>query len=67
VVVIRNGWPSYWLGDAMWSISDFPGDGISYEESKVFMNLTKDAIRQAPEYYVPPVGTEDHHTRDFRD
>ena len=39
-------------------------DGISYEESKVFVNLTKEAIRQEPEYHVPPVGTADLDKRD---
>jgi hypothetical protein len=27
---------------------------ISYEESKVFVKLTKEAILKAPEYHVPP-------------
>jgi uncharacterized protein YrrD len=63
-LVVKTG--HWFLGkEVLISLSKI--DGISYEESKVFMNLTKDAIRQAPEYYVPPVGTEDHHTRDFRD
>ena len=137
------GWPSYWLGDLMWGISDFPAvppppgpfpsvktnasgdhqrrvdphlrstqalsgyhiqtgegtighvtdfmmddnswairhvvvetghwfsgkeilistnhiDWISYEESKVFVNVTKEAILQAPEYHVPPLGAAYH-------
>jgi hypothetical protein len=27
---------------------------ISYEESKVFVSLTKESILKAPEYHVPP-------------
>jgi len=136
------GWPSYWLGDSMWGISDFPAvppptrplssekpntsgghderfdphlrstqamsgyeiqasdgtighvsdfimdekrwairrlvaetghwfsgkevliplskiDRISYEESKVFVNLTKEAILQAPEFHVPTLGANE--------
>jgi hypothetical protein len=33
---------------------------ISYAESKVFVNLTKEAILQAPQCHIPPVGTADH-------
>jgi sporulation protein YlmC with PRC-barrel domain len=40
---------------------------ISYVESKVFVNLTKEAIRKASECDVFPVGAEYHHTWDFRD
>jgi hypothetical protein len=35
-------------------------DRISYEESTVFVNLTKEDIRQEPEYHVPPLGAADH-------
>jgi len=36
-------------------------DRISYEESKVFVNVTKDAILKAPEYHMPlgPVNMQD--------
>jgi sporulation protein YlmC with PRC-barrel domain len=40
---------------------------ISYVESKVFVSLTKEAIRKASECDVFPVGAEYHHTWDFRD
>jgi hypothetical protein len=35
-------------------------DGISYEKSEVLAKLTKEAIRQEPEYHDPPVGIADH-------
>ena len=38
---------------------------ISYEESKVFVNVTKEAILKAPEYHVPPLGTAYRDTRNF--
>ncbi len=31
-------------------------DRISYEESKVFVNVTKQAILEAPQYHVSPLG-----------
>ena len=31
-------------------------DRINYEDSKVFVNLTKEAILQAPEFRVPTLG-----------
>ncbi len=42
-------------------------DRISYEESKVFVNVTKEAIQEAPEYRVPPLGAACHDTRNFDD
>jgi sporulation protein YlmC with PRC-barrel domain len=42
-------------------------DRISYLESKVFVNLTKEAIRKAPEYNVFPVDAKDHHIQNFAD
>jgi hypothetical protein len=41
-------------------------DRISYVESKVVVNLTKEAIRKAPEFDILPIGAEVHHTWDFR-
>jgi len=38
---------------------------ISYEESKVFVNVTKDAILEAPQYYVSPLGEAYGDTRNF--
>jgi len=31
-------------------------DRINYGDSKVFVNLTKEAILQAPEFHVPTLG-----------
>jgi hypothetical protein len=42
-------------------------DRIGYDESKVFVNVTKEAILQAPEYHVPPLGATYHDTRNFDD
>lgn len=42
-------------------------DRISYEESKVFVNVTKEAIQKAPESHVPPLGAAYHDTRNFDD
>jgi hypothetical protein len=47
---------------------EFPADGfdrISYEESKVFVNVTKKAIREAPQYHVTPLGEAYGDTRNF--
>jgi hypothetical protein len=35
-------------------------DWISCDESKVFVNLTKESVRQEPEYCVPQVGNAVH-------
>jgi hypothetical protein len=40
-------------------------DRISYEESKVFVNVTKDAILEAPQYHVSPLGEAYGDTRNF--
>jgi sporulation protein YlmC with PRC-barrel domain len=60
-LVVETG---HWLSGKEVLISLSKIDRISYEESKVFVNLTKEAIQQAPEYYVPPVDTADHDKRD---
>lgn len=33
---------------------------ISYDESKVFVNLTREAIQQAPEFHIPPISGTGH-------
>ena len=58
-LVVETG---HWFSGKEVLISPGEIDRISYAESKVFVNLTKDAIRKAPEYDVFPVGTEYHHT-----
>ena len=50
-LVVETG---HWFSGKEVLISLSKIDGISYEESKVFVNLTKEAIRQEPEYHVPP-------------
>jgi len=40
-------------------------DQISYEESKVFVNVTKEAILEAPQYHVSPLGEAYGDTRNF--
>ena len=40
-------------------------DRISYEESKVFVNVTKEAILEAPQYHVSPLGESYGDTRNF--
>jgi sporulation protein YlmC with PRC-barrel domain len=40
---------------------------ISYEESKVFVSVTKEAILKTPEYHVPPLGAAYHDTWNFDD
>ena len=60
-LVVETG---HWFSGKEVLISLSKIDGISYEESKVFVNLTKEAIRQEPEYHVPPVRTADLDKRD---
>ena len=38
---------------------------ISYEDSKVFVDVTKESIQHAPEYHVPPLGAAYHDSRGF--
>ena len=40
-------------------------DRISYEESKVFVNVSKEAIMEAPQYHVSPLGETYGDTRNF--
>jgi hypothetical protein len=40
-------------------------DRISYEESKVFVNVSKEAILEAPQYHVSPLGETYGDTRNF--
>ena len=41
--------------------------GISYDESKLFVDVTNDAIQQGAEYQIPPLGAGYHDTRGFDD
>jgi hypothetical protein len=51
----------HWFSGKEVRISLSKIDRIGYLESKVFVNLTKEAIRKAPEYNVFSVDAEDHH------
>ena len=53
--VVKTG---HWFAGKQIAISPKHIDRISFEESKVFVNVTKEAILEAPEYYVPPFGSE---------
>ena len=53
-LVVETG---HWFSGKEVLISPSKIDRISYVDSKVFVNLTKEAIRKAPEYDVFPVGT----------
>jgi uncharacterized protein YrrD len=44
----------HWFSSKEIVISPKHIDRISYDESKVFVSVTKEAILKAPEYYVPP-------------
>jgi hypothetical protein len=45
-----------WFSGKEMVISPSRIDRISYEDSMVFVNLTKEAILEAPEFHVPTVG-----------
>ena len=49
-LVVETG---HWFSGKEVLISLSKIDGISYEESKVFVNSTMETIRQEPEYHVP--------------
>ena len=52
-LVVETG---HWYSHKEIVISPKHIDRISYEESKVFVNVTKKAILEAPQYHVSPVG-----------
>ncbi len=52
-LVVETG---HWFAGKQIAISPKQIDRISSQESKVFVNVTKKAILEAPEYYVPPFG-----------
>lgn len=61
-LVVETG---HWLSGKEIVISPKHIDCISYEESKVFVNVTREAIRQAPEYHVPQSAAAYHDTRNL--
>jgi hypothetical protein len=56
-LVVETG---HWFSRRKIVISPKDIDCISYEESKVFVNSTKEAILEAPEYHVPSLGRRFH-------
>ena len=61
-LVIETG---HWFSGKEIVVSPKQIDRISYEESKVFVKVTKEAILETPEYHVPPLGAAYHDTRNF--
>ncbi|HEY5811614.1 MAG TPA: PRC-barrel domain-containing protein [Terrimicrobiaceae bacterium] len=61
-LVVETG---HWFSGKEIVISPKHINRISYEESKVFVNVTREAIREAPEYHVPPSDAAYHDTRNF--
>jgi uncharacterized protein YrrD len=61
-LVVETG---HWYSHKEIVISPKHIDRISYEESKVFVNVTKQAILEAPQYHVTPLGEAYGDTRNF--
>jgi uncharacterized protein YrrD len=61
-LVVETG---HWYSRKEIVISPKHIDRISYEESKVFVNVTKEAILEAPQYHVSPLGEAYGDTRNF--
>ena len=59
-LVVETG---HWYSGKEIVISPKHIDRISYEESKVFVNVTKEAIQDAAEYQIPNAAYQD--TRNF--
>src|SRR6266487_3629064 len=60
-----EGETGHWYSHKEIVISPKHIDRISYEESKVFVNVTKEAILEAPQYHVSPLGEAYGDTRNF--
>ena len=61
-LVLETG---HWFSRRHIVISPKDIERISYKESKVFVKVTKEAILEAPEYHVPPLGTAYHDAGNF--
>ena len=61
-LVVETG---HWYSHKEIVISPKHIDRISYEESKVFVNVTKEAILEAPQYHVSPLGEAYGDSRKF--
>ena len=61
-LVVETG---HWFSRREIVISPKDIDRIRYEESKVFVKVTKEAILAAPEYHAPPLGATSHDAGNF--
>ena len=61
-LVVETG---HWFSRREIAISPQHVDRISYEESMVVVNVTKEAILEAPLYHVPPLGARYHDARNL--
>ena len=61
-LVVETG---HWLSGKGIVISPTHITRISYEDSKVFVDVSKETIQHAPEYHVPPLGAAYHDSRGF--
>jgi hypothetical protein len=61
-LVVETG---HWYSHKEIAISPKHIDRISYEESKIFVNASKEAILEAPQYHVSPLGETYGDTRNF--
>jgi sporulation protein YlmC with PRC-barrel domain len=61
-LVVETG---HWFSGKEIAISPKQIDRISYEESKVFVKITKEAILETPEYHVRPLDAAYQDTRNF--
>jgi uncharacterized protein YrrD len=61
-LVVETG---HWYSRKEIVISPKNIDRISYKESKVFVNVTKEAILEAPQYHVSPLGEGHGDSRNF--
>ena len=61
-LVVETG---HWYSRKEIVISPKHIDRISYDESKIFVNVSKEAILEAPQYHVSPLGEAYGETRNF--
>lgn len=61
-LIVETG---HWYSGKAIAISPNHIDRISYDDSKVFVDVTKEAIQQAPEYHVPPLSPAYRDTQGF--
>jgi sporulation protein YlmC with PRC-barrel domain len=61
-LVVETG---HWFSGKEIVISPAQIERISYDESKVFVSVTRKAILEAPEYHVPPPDDAFHDSRNF--